>query len=91
MMQESVQMSPSSTHNPDKELYFAKLVIAGECGVGKTSLLRAFCDKDFSTSYMSTIGVDFRILTLPVDDIDVKITIWDTAGGSLSSNDNNNL
>lgn len=60
--------------------YFAKIVLAGECGVGKSSLLRAFCDSDFSSSYVATIGVDFRIKKVQLDDIEVKLHIWDTAG-----------
>ena len=63
-----------------REKCFAKLVIVGECGVGKTSLLRAFCDSDYSPSYVSTIGVDFRIVTIPVGNVDVKLHVWDTAG-----------
>ena len=62
------------------ETFFAKLVVVGECGVGKTSLLRAFCDEDYSPSYVTTIGVDFRIMTVHVGGANVKLHIWDTAG-----------
>ena len=64
----------------ERPLYFAKIVVVGDCGVGKTSLMRAFFDADFSQSYMATVGVDFRIATIPLDDIDVKVHVWDTAG-----------
>ena len=61
-------------------VYFAKIVMVGDCGVGKTSLLRAFCDADFSPSYLSTIGVDFRVVRVAVGDMNMKLHIWDTAG-----------
>ena len=86
--QEAGMMTPSDgeTSPPHASLggpppqHSAKIVLAGECGVGKTSLLRAFCDADFSSSYVSTIGVDFRIKKVPLDDTEVKLHIWDTAG-----------
>lgn len=63
-----------------KETFFAKIVVVGESNAGKTSLLRAFCDGDFSSSYVSTIGVDFRIMNISIGNIDVKTHIWDSAG-----------
>ena len=41
-----------------------KVIIIGDCGVGKTNLLMRFCDDAFKTSYVATIGVDFKIKTL---------------------------
>lgn len=60
--------------------YFFKLVIVGNTGVGKSALLLRFSDDTFSDSYMTTIGVDFRFRTLPIDSKKVKLQIWDTAG-----------
>lgn len=47
--------------------YFFKLVIVGNTAVGKSALLLRFSDDTFSDSYMTTIGVDFRFRTLPID------------------------
>lgn len=49
-------------------------------GVGKSSLLVRFADNTFSGSYITTIGVDFKIRTVMVDGEKVKLQIWDTAG-----------
>ena len=48
--------------------------------VGKSCLLIRFTDDTWSDSYVTTIGVDFKIKTLDVDGKSVKLQIWDTAG-----------
>jgi Ras-related protein Rab-1A len=60
--------------------YLVKLVIIGDSGVGKSSLLLRFSDDQFVENYMATIGVDFRFKTLNIDGRRVKFQIWDTAG-----------
>lgn len=57
-----------------------KIVLIGESDTGKTSMLLRFVDNKFSPEYQCTIGVDFKIKTLRVDDSVVKMQIWDTAG-----------
>lgn len=57
-----------------------KILIVGESGVGKSSILLRFCDEPFIQSYISTIGVDFKIRTLNINDKIYKLQIWDTAG-----------
>ncbi|KAL4462047.1 hypothetical protein ABPG74_000892 [Tetrahymena malaccensis] len=60
--------------------YLIKLVIIGNSSVGKSSVLLRFSDDQFSESYLTTIGVDFRFKTLNIDGRKVKLQIWDTAG-----------
>lgn len=60
--------------------YLFKLLIIGDSGVGKSSILTRFTENDYSSNYISTIGVDFKIKTLIIDDKYIKLQIWDTAG-----------
>lgn len=49
-------------------------------GVGKSCLLLRFCDDSFTPSFISTIGIDFKIRTIELDGKRIKMQIWDTAG-----------
>ncbi|KAJ5070773.1 small rab-related gtpase [Anaeramoeba ignava] len=60
--------------------YLFKIVLVGDTGVGKTSLLSRYTDGKFSDSYVSTIGVDFRTKTIGLDGKNMKLQIWDLAG-----------
>lgn len=57
-----------------------KVVIAGDENVGKTSLVRQYCEGRFETSRISTIGVDFQTKVVVLPDGEVKLSIWDMAG-----------
>ncbi|KAK8385588.1 hypothetical protein O3P69_016393 [Scylla paramamosain] len=57
-----------------------KILIIGESGVGKSSLLLRFTDDTFDIEQSATIGVDFKVKTITVDGNTVKLAIWDTAG-----------
>lgn len=61
--------------------YLFKLLLIGDSGVGKSCLLLRFADNTYNSDYISTIGVDFKIKTIKLDnDKIVKLQIWDTAG-----------
>eukprot|EP00127_Corallochytrium_limacisporum_P001508 Clim_evm6s62 gene=Clim_evmTU6s62 len=57
-----------------------KVIILGDSGVGKTSLMNQYVNKKFSNSYKATIGADFLTKEVMVDDRLVTMQIWDTAG-----------
>lgn len=60
--------------------YLCKLVVIGSPGVGKTSLIRHYVDREFTESYISTIGVDFRVKVVEIPQGNLRFQIWDTAG-----------
>ncbi|CAF1121593.1 unnamed protein product [Rotaria sordida] len=60
--------------------YLFKILIIGDSGVGKTTILQRFAQDYFSTEYVATIGVDFQIRTLDIDSKRCKLQVWDTAG-----------
>lgn len=57
-----------------------KILLVGDSGVGKSSLLLRFTSDKFEANTNPTIGVDFRIKYVTVGGKRVKLTIWDTAG-----------
>lgn len=57
-----------------------KVIILGDSGVGKTSLMNQYVNKKFSASYKATIGADFLTKEVMVDDRRVTMQLWDTAG-----------
>ncbi|XP_052372597.1 LOW QUALITY PROTEIN: ras-related protein Rab-8B-like [Oncorhynchus keta] len=67
--------------------YLFKLLLIGDSGVGKTCLLFRFSEDAFNTTFISTIGIDFKIRSVTVlIGLDgpswkkIKLQIWDTAG-----------
>merc|ERR1712014_384744 len=57
-----------------------KVIILGDSGVGKTSLMHQYVSKKFSNQYKATIGADFITKEVQVEDRLVTMQIWDTAG-----------
>ncbi|KAK9186883.1 hypothetical protein WN944_018272 [Citrus x changshan-huyou] len=57
-----------------------EIVIETCAGVGKSCLLLRFSDGSFTTSFITTIGIDFKIRTIELDGKRIKLQIWDTAG-----------
>ena len=59
-----------------------KVVVLGNGGVGKSSMIRRYCKGEYTDEYKKTIGVDFLEKTRWIDSIgeDVRMMVWDTAG-----------
>ncbi|PON97886.1 Small GTPase superfamily, Rho type, partial [Trema orientale] len=55
--------------------YLFKLLLIGDSGVGKSCLLLRFADDSYLDSYISTIGVDFKIRTVEQDGKTIKLQI----------------
>mmetsp|Transcript_13323 Transcript_13323/g.17462 ORF Transcript_13323/g.17462 Transcript_13323/m.17462 type:complete len:225 (-) Transcript_13323:134-808(-) len=73
----SASVSPSGPLPYD---HLFKLLMIGDAGVGKSSMLLRFTDDSFDDHIQSTIGVDFKVKHMEVNDKRVKMTVWDTAG-----------
>lgn len=74
----------SQTWNPPANLssfhFQIKLLLIGDSGVGKSCCLLRFSEDSFTPSFITTIGIDFKIRTIELDGKRVKLQIWDTAG-----------
>ena len=62
----------------EQEQKICKVIIIGDSGTGKSSIMLRTCDDTFSESYLPTIGVDFKIKKYPIRNL--KLQLWDTAG-----------
>ncbi|KAL0106404.1 hypothetical protein PUN28_016259 [Cardiocondyla obscurior] len=60
--------------------YMFKLLIIGNSSVGKTSFLFRYADDSFTSAFVSTVGIDFKVKTVFRHEKRVKLQIWDTAG-----------
>ncbi|CAD8200001.1 unnamed protein product [Paramecium pentaurelia] len=60
--------------------YLFKYIIIGDSGVGKSCLLLQLLDKRFRQKHEVTIGVEFGAKPIEVDDLNIKLQVWDTAG-----------
>ncbi|CAL1134915.1 unnamed protein product, partial [Cladocopium goreaui] len=63
-----------------KKKVLLKVIILGDSGVGKTSLMNQYVNKKFTNQYKATIGADFLTKEVMIDDKLVTMQIWDTAG-----------
>ncbi|XP_011800689.1 PREDICTED: ras-related protein Rab-1A isoform X4 [Colobus angolensis palliatus] len=63
-----------SSMNPEYD-YLFKLLLIGDSGVGKSCLLLRFADDTYTESYISTIGVIFKIRTIELDGKTIKLQI----------------
>ena len=57
-----------------------KLIILGDCSVGKTSLLQRYVNNNFTERYKATIGADFLNKHIIYNNKKASLQIWDTAG-----------
>lgn len=62
-----------------------KIIIVGDSGVGKTNIISRYCAEEgeegqFRDYHVATIGVDFSVKYVQVEDRKLKLQIWDTAG-----------
>jgi Ras-related protein Rab-8A len=56
------------------------LILQSSSGVGKSCLLLRFAEDSYTPSFITTIGIDFKIRTIELEGKKIKLQIWDTAG-----------
>ena len=60
--------------------YLLKFIIIGDSGVGKSNILLRYTRDKFNEEFQSTIGVEFGVKNLQIEDKIYRVQIWDTAG-----------
>ena len=68
----------SSKKNPETPKY--KLIFLGDQNVGKSSILNRFLNDTFIEEYQATIGLDFQSKNVQIDNQDIHLLLYDTAG-----------
>ncbi|MCI4388247.1 hypothetical protein PGIGA_G00083300 [Pangasianodon gigas] len=66
-------------HRTQKD-HLYKILVIGDLGVGKTSIIKRYVHQTYSTNYRATIGVDFALKVLNWDSETVRLQLWDIAG-----------
>ncbi len=79
MQDKAITMS----HPSDSFDYLFKVILIGDSGVGKSSLLTRYSRNEFSSETKTTIGVEFATSLVNIDDKNIKVTLWDTAGNAF--------
>ena len=57
-----------------------KLLVIGDSFSGKTSLLNRFVNNHFEKTYVATVACDFQLKIIKIDNIEIRIQLWDLAG-----------
>jgi len=73
--------STSKDKNDQKQQHLYKVLVIGDYAVGKTSIIKRYCEGYFTPNYKLTIGVDFAVKDVDIDDnTRVTLQLWDVAG-----------
>ncbi|XP_064646487.1 dnaJ homolog subfamily C member 27-like [Lineus longissimus] len=68
--------------NAASSLVWIKIVGIGNSGVGKTCLIKHFCESKFSSGYQPTVGVDYGFKIQSVQGMDLRVHLWDLSGNA---------
>jgi Ras-related protein Rab-1A len=70
-------------HKSDRKIgadYVFKIILVGCAGVGKSSIITRYANNTFDDNIANTIGIDLKMISLIVNDIKIRLHIWDTCG-----------
>ena len=68
------------TSNLNPEIPKYKLIFLGDQSVGKSCILNRFMNDTFTEEYQATIGLDFQSKNVQIDNQDIHLLLYDTAG-----------
>jgi len=71
---------PFDPMNSIADLTWVKIVGVGDSGVGKTCLVKRFCEEKFTAKFHPTVGIDYGFKIHVIGDVDVRVHFWDMAG-----------
>ncbi|KAG2863675.1 hypothetical protein PC119_g9608 [Phytophthora cactorum] len=57
-----------------------KIISMGESGVGKSCVIKRYCEEKFVSKYISTIGIDYGVKPVMVNGAEVRVNFWDLSG-----------
>ena len=78
-MEEIIIKSPIQMSSLNED-YLFKIIVLGDCAVGKSNIISKYSKNIFNRSSKSTIGVELITKFYKYDDKLIKVNIWDTAG-----------
>ena len=78
-----IKLIPESQVSNSNDYTNFKVIIIGDSGVGKSSILKRAVKGKFDTDYQATIGFEFLLLYYIVNDYKIKLQIWDTCGQEM--------
>ena len=78
-----IELLSDSRLSANDNLINFKIIIVGESGVGKSSILKRAVQNKFDESYQATIGFEFLLMHFKVNDLRIKLQIWDTCGQEM--------
>lgn len=71
---------PRTCSHTDSSHRKLRIVMIGDSGAGKSSIVARFVDDKFDLNLIHTIGIDFRGKRIEIGDKSVQLQLWDTAG-----------
>lgn len=69
-----------SNNNNTEAILRIKIISMGDGGVGKSCVIKRYCEEKFVSKYISTIGIDYGVKPVVVDGREVRVNFWDLSG-----------
>lgn len=60
-----------------------KIISIGNCEVGKSCIIKRYCERRFVPKYLQTIGIDYGVTKISINDHEIKLNIFDMSGHML--------